>query len=151
MAASRYKRAWQIVEKWPLDPSKGERRDIGLLLRNRVAYAFKRHEQNEVEEPEKCDKMLESLENIVADKYKNQYHYAQNVGAMGLNFEDIHGIVSEETLEAYERSARSPLSAMKDYFSHLKNKFLGTRQEMNVKEVEGVKSKTVKHLEGGKK
>jgi hypothetical protein len=97
MSAARYKRALRILEQWPNDPSKGDRRDIGLLLRKRIGDNFKKADQSEISNPEKCDEMLTSLENLCSNKYSQKYpvYPELTVGSLILNSEECKMFVSE--------------------------------------------------------
>ncbi|KAL4234702.1 Ubiquinol-cytochrome-c reductase complex assembly factor 2 [Mactra antiquata] len=92
MASSRYRQALQILERWPRDMSKGEQRDIAVLIRKRIGETFKQGEQTVITDLQKCDKMLQSLENLCNDKHKNEINLKNPiyVGSLGLNYEAVH-------------------------------------------------------------
>ncbi|XP_045193292.1 ubiquinol-cytochrome-c reductase complex assembly factor 2-like [Mercenaria mercenaria] len=101
MSAARYRQALRILERWPTDPSKGEHRDIGILLRQRIGASFKNGEQTEISDPKKCDKMLSSLDNISVDKYRKQYSFTPElkVGALLMEPEECQYFTSEEGVQ----------------------------------------------------
>ncbi|KAL2295408.1 hypothetical protein Nmel_017820 [Mimus melanotis] len=47
MAASRYRRFLRLCEEWPVENSR-QQRDLGLVLRQRVAQAFREGENTPV-------------------------------------------------------------------------------------------------------
>ena len=108
MAAHRYKQFLRVIENWPLDATKGKQRDLGALLRDRFAAEFKQGELSEIRDPEKCNKMLTSLENIVNDRHKMYYRCDLEKGALGGDMETAHLAVSDEVLNSL-KSQRSPL------------------------------------------
>ena len=113
MSANSYKRALRVLEKWPLDPYKGSERDFGALLRKRVAANFPKGEQSQISDPQKCNEMLTSLENLCAEKYCKQYPTSPElkIGALKIEIEDCQYINSEDTQnELKEQESSGPVS-----------------------------------------
>lgn len=113
MASSRlYKRYLQLVNQWPLDPSKGATRDLGQHLRNRIAETFSKGEATEISDAAKCEAVLASLERIANDTYflPGDRKIATSTG---LSTAQCSMLTSEEGLEALKQGNREYLSAVK--------------------------------------
>lgn len=119
MASGRYKRALQILEKWPLDPFKSKERDLGALLRTRISSEFRQGEQTQLHDPDLCDKQLQSLENICNNKYKSMYKTEMLHGSLGLTHEVSCDAVSDKSLNALRKERTSP--GIGKYFRLFKN------------------------------
>jgi len=124
-ALSRYKKYLRVLEMWPLDSTKSEPRDLGALMRKRIDIEFYQGDQTHIDDVERCDKMLQSLENIASNKYKNMYKTEWN-SASGLDFEKCQYAVSDECIDELRRM--SDMSMIRRGFEHIKE-FLPTRKE----------------------
>lgn len=104
MSSSRYRQALTILERWPKDPTKGEHRDIAVLLRKRIAESFRQGDTTVISDPEKCDRMLKSLDNISSNKLKNEHKLLVpvRVGALGFEYDVIHESLSDDMLQQLE-------------------------------------------------
>ena len=101
MSSSRlYKRYLQLLNQWPLDPSKGRERDLGQHLRNRIASAFKDGENTQVADVAKCEAILASLERIANDTYFLP-NDAKIATASGLDPESAAYLTSQEAIEEF--------------------------------------------------
>ena len=107
MSAPRFKRALKVLEKWPLDPTKSKPRDIGALLRTRIETEFRHGEESEIRDPDVCDRMLNSLENLCNNKYQKLYESKLVYGSLGFNREISYYSTSDVMLSAL-RTERNP-------------------------------------------
>ncbi|XP_068122243.1 ubiquinol-cytochrome c reductase complex assembly factor 2 [Hyperolius riggenbachi] len=71
MAAARYRRFLKLCEEWPVDESR-RGRDLGAYLRQRVAQVFREGENTQIQDPEVCDQMYESLNRINSNYYREK-------------------------------------------------------------------------------
>jgi nucleoid factor 1 len=69
MSAARYRNFMKLCEAWPVDPTK-QGRDLAVLVRQRVADAFKRGENSQIADPAKCDRDYESLHKLSTDVHR---------------------------------------------------------------------------------
>ncbi|GAU87844.1 hypothetical protein RvY_00640 [Ramazzottius varieornatus] len=97
--AMRYKQYLQMLQKWPLDPSK-QGRDLGKHLRVKVSEAFKMGDATRIADPAKCDADLAALNRIADNYYGKKFHRGRTTGAMGYNADKCSAIVSTHMLIA---------------------------------------------------
>lgn len=123
MSAARYRNFFKLCETWPIDPSK-QGRDLAVIVRQRVAEAFKMGENTQIADAAKCDKDYESLHRLSTDFYKNKYSGSttkRTVGATGLSHEECRSIMASETLDELKQTEEVGL------FGKLKQTFTAER------------------------
>lgn len=109
MAAHRFRRALRVLEKWPVDPELSRHRDFGVFLRTRIQHEFQLGEETELRDPDLCDRMIESIENICNNKYKEMYKTDLAFGSLGFNEQTSIAMTSDANLSAL-REERKPAS-----------------------------------------
>lgn len=110
MAASRYRKYLLLIEKWPIDNSRGNR-DLGALLRKRILTGFSQGEATAVNDVE-CDKIYESLHRITTDCYKGLYERSTTTNASGAGAEVLKEVLSDAGLEEF--GSKSVLARLKE-------------------------------------
>ncbi|XP_075766701.1 ubiquinol-cytochrome c reductase complex assembly factor 2 isoform X2 [Pelodiscus sinensis] len=87
MAATRYRRFLKLCEEWPVEETK-RGRDLGAVVRQRVAQAFREGESTQIADPATCDQMYESLVRIHTNFYKNKYPRLKDTSFTGVTVEE---------------------------------------------------------------
>ncbi|CAK6973819.1 ubiquinol-cytochrome-c reductase complex assembly factor 2 [Scomber scombrus] len=87
MSATRYRRFLRLCEEWPRDESK-KAQDLGTVLRQRVAAAFREGENTQISDPEKCDQMYESLARINSNYYRQRFPRVRDTSFTGVTVEE---------------------------------------------------------------
>ncbi|XP_075893505.1 ubiquinol-cytochrome-c reductase complex assembly factor 2 [Nelusetta ayraudi] len=93
MSATRYRRFLKLCEEWPREELKKDR-DLGTVLRQRVAAAFREGENTQISDPEKCDQMYESLARIKANTYRQRFPRVRDTSFTGVTVEECKVILS---------------------------------------------------------
>lgn len=101
MARNSYRNFLRLLEKWPVDASKGADRDLGEYLRKRVTEGFKHGEASAVNE-EECHRIYSSLNRIASGTYAAKYPRSLTSTSTGLSAEECHQVMSKEFLNAVE-------------------------------------------------
>ncbi|NWT58941.1 UQCC2 factor, partial [Erythrocercus mccallii] len=116
MAASRYRRFLRLCEEWPAENSKRQR-DLGLVLRQRVAQAFREGENTPISDPEACDQMYESLVRIHTNFYKNKYPRLKDTTFTGVTVEDCRMILATDILKQMGDMEKGTWKRLREKFS----------------------------------
>ncbi|XP_062365666.1 ubiquinol-cytochrome c reductase complex assembly factor 2 [Cinclus cinclus] len=116
MAASRYRRFLRLCEEWPVEDSKRQR-DLGAVLRQRVAQAFREGENTPISDPEACDQMYESLVKIHTNFYKNKYPRLKDTTFTGVTVEDCRTILATDILKQMEDMKKGTWKRLREKFS----------------------------------
>jgi len=96
MAASRYRKFLKLIQRWPLDAQKGQSRDLGLRIREDVVATFSEGDQTIMSNPERCDKICASLEELVSNKHAKDFPVKIVCGAVCNDLETAKVFNSEE-------------------------------------------------------
>ena len=89
----------RLCEQWPLEPTKAGR-DLGAIIRNKIAESFKNGEVTNIENPSKCDRIYNSLNKINSNHYKNIYATSTPLRTCsGLDAEQCKIMLSNEAQE----------------------------------------------------
>ncbi|NWW77647.1 UQCC2 factor, partial [Climacteris rufus] len=116
MAASRYRRFLRLCEEWPVEDAKRQR-DLGSVLRQRVAQAFREGENTPISDPEACDQMYESLVRIHTNFYKNKYPRLKDTTFTGVTVEDCKVILATDILKQMDDMKRGTWKRLREKFS----------------------------------
>ncbi|NXY13153.1 UQCC2 factor, partial [Atrichornis clamosus] len=116
MAASRYRRFLRLCEEWPMEKRK-QQRDLGAVLRQRVAQAFREGENTPISDPEACDQMYESLVRIHTNFYKNKYPRLKETTFTGVTVEDCRTILATDILKQMEDMKKGTWKRLREKFS----------------------------------
>nr|ATN38464.1 mitochondrial ubiquinol-cytochrome-c reductase complex assembly factor 2 [Sparus aurata] len=93
MSATRYRRFLKLCEEWPRDEFK-KGRDLGTFLRQKVAVGFREGENTQIQDPEKCDQMYESLARINTNVYKQRFPRVRDTSFTGVTVEECKLLLS---------------------------------------------------------
>lgn len=91
----------RLLDKWPVDSTKGAGRDLGEHLRLRVTEGFKHGDATAVDE-EHCQRIYASLNRIATNVYAKHYPRSLNSTATGLSGAECKQMVSKEFLNMME-------------------------------------------------
>ncbi|NXN99090.1 UQCC2 factor, partial [Rhinopomastus cyanomelas] len=116
MAATRYRRFLRLCEEWPVEKTK-QNRDLGTVLRQRVAQAFREGENTPITDPEACDQMYESLVRIHTNYYKNKYPRLKETNFTGVTVEDCRMILATDVLKQMEDMKKGTWRKLREKFS----------------------------------
>ncbi|XP_064029906.1 ubiquinol-cytochrome c reductase complex assembly factor 2 isoform X1 [Pogoniulus pusillus] len=134
MAAARYRRFLRLCEEWPVEETKRQR-DLGAVLRQRVAQAFRQGENTQVADPEACDQMYESLLRIHTNYYRNKctagnifcslsssdcpvkYPRLKDTNFTGVTVEDCRMILATDILKQMEEMKKGTWRKLREKFS----------------------------------
>ncbi|XP_075766702.1 ubiquinol-cytochrome c reductase complex assembly factor 2 isoform X3 [Pelodiscus sinensis] len=95
MAATRYRRFLKLCEEWPVEETK-RGRDLGAVVRQRVAQAFREGESTQIADPATCDQMYESLVRIHTNFYKNKYPRLKDTSFTGVTVEECKLVLASD-------------------------------------------------------
>ncbi|NXA88981.1 UQCC2 factor, partial [Melanocharis versteri] len=115
-APSRYRRFLRLCEEWPVEETRRPR-DLGAVLRQRVAQAFREGENTPISDPEACDQMYESLVRIHTNFYKNKYPRLKDTTFTGVTVEDCRGILGTDLLKQMEDMKKGTWKRLREKFS----------------------------------
>jgi len=113
MASARYRNFTRLLEKWPINESRGDR-DLGLIIRKRVGEAFSKGPASVIPQEAQCDKELESLNKILNNASQKKWARSRVTNATGHIAEDLNDTLSEEGLQAAAREAGGLKAKMKE-------------------------------------
>ncbi|TVK90569.1 Rho guanine nucleotide exchange factor 19 [Bagarius yarrelli] len=116
MAATRYRRFLKLCEVWPKDESK-KGRDLGMFLRQKVASAFREGENTQISDPEKCDKMYESLVRINSNVYKEKFPRVKDTSFTGVTVEECRMLLETENLQQMDEEKKGLWKSIIQRFS----------------------------------
>lgn len=101
MSAMRYRKFFRLCEEWPLDNTK-HGRDLAVVIRQKIAEAFKMGETSRLPDEAKCDRAYESLQKLNTDFYRTKYSsqtVTRNAGATGVSYKDCKVIMSTDVMK----------------------------------------------------
>ncbi|CAH2221419.1 ubiquinol-cytochrome-c reductase complex assembly factor 2 [Pelobates cultripes] len=127
MAALRYRRFLKLCEEWPVDESRGGR-DLGAFLRQRVAQAFREGENTQVQDPESCDHMFDSLSRINSNFYRekgyrynfqlfSKYPRIQDTSFTEVTAEEYRMVLATDSLKQMEEMKKGMWTRLKEKFN----------------------------------
>ncbi|XP_073522610.1 ubiquinol-cytochrome c reductase complex assembly factor 2 [Phyllobates terribilis] len=116
MAAFRYRRFLKLCEEWPVDETR-RGRDLGALLRQRVAQAFKEGENTEFQDPEACDQMYESLSRLNSNHYREKYPRLQDTSFTEITVDEYRMVLATDTLKQMDEMKKGMWTRLKDKFN----------------------------------
>ncbi|XP_060701146.1 ubiquinol-cytochrome-c reductase complex assembly factor 2 [Hemiscyllium ocellatum] len=116
MAATRYRRFLKLCEEWPLDHTK-KGRDLGAFIRQRVAQCFREGESSQIADPEKCDRMYESLARINSGYYKNKYPRLRNTSFTGVTVEECQMVLATDNMKQMEEMKKGMWKKIREKFT----------------------------------
>ncbi|CAH2221418.1 ubiquinol-cytochrome-c reductase complex assembly factor 2 [Pelobates cultripes] len=116
MAALRYRRFLKLCEEWPVDESRGGR-DLGAFLRQRVAQAFREGENTQVQDPESCDHMFDSLSRINSNFYREKYPRIQDTSFTEVTAEEYRMVLATDSLKQMEEMKKGMWTRLKEKFN----------------------------------
>ncbi|KAM4044956.1 ubiquinol-cytochrome c reductase complex assembly factor 2 [Anomaloglossus baeobatrachus] len=116
MAALRYRRFLKLCEEWPVDETR-RGRDLGALLRQRVAQAFKEGENTEIQDPEACDQMYESLSRLNSNYYREKYPRLQDTSFTEITVDEYRMVLATDTLKQMDEVKKGMWKRLKDKFN----------------------------------
>ncbi|KAK2158599.1 hypothetical protein LSH36_167g10017 [Paralvinella palmiformis] len=86
-SAYRYRMFLRVMEEWPLDKAKTGR-DLGAYIREQISKGFQ-HGEATVVDPEKCDRILDSLRRLSTDHHKKAFPRQHASNAAGLSLTTV--------------------------------------------------------------
>lgn len=86
----------KLIQHWPLDVQKGQAWDLGVRIREDVVAAFSEGDQTILNDPERCDKIYGSLEQLINNKHSTDFPTKVVVGAVCKNLEAAQNFTREE-------------------------------------------------------
>ncbi|NP_001187271.1 uncharacterized protein c6orf125 [Ictalurus punctatus] len=116
MAATRYRRFLKLCEEWPRDESK-KGRDLGTFLRQKVASAFREGENTQISDPEKCDKMYESLVHINSNVYEEKFPRAKDTSFTGVTVEECRMLLETGNMQQMDEEKKGLWKTLMQRFS----------------------------------
>ncbi|XP_048409612.1 ubiquinol-cytochrome-c reductase complex assembly factor 2 [Stegostoma tigrinum] len=116
MAATRYRRFLKLCEEWPLDQTK-KGRDLGAFIRQKVAQGFREGESSQIADPEKCDRMYESLARIHSAYYKNKYPRLRNTSFTGVTVEECRLVLATDNMKQLEEMKKGMWKKIREKFT----------------------------------
>ncbi|XP_073431704.1 ubiquinol-cytochrome c reductase complex assembly factor 2 [Dendrobates tinctorius] len=116
MAALRYRRFLKLCEEWPVDESR-RGRDLGAVLRQRVAQAFKEGDNTEFQDPEACDQMYESLSRLNSNYYREKYPRLQDTSFTEITVDEYRMVLATDTLKQMDEMKKGMWTRLKDKFN----------------------------------
>ncbi|XP_053313818.1 ubiquinol-cytochrome-c reductase complex assembly factor 2 [Spea bombifrons] len=116
MAALRYRRFLKLCEEWPVDETK-RGRDLGAIIRQRVAQAFREGENTQVTNPEACDQMYESLSRINSNYYREKYPRIQDTSFTEVTAEEYQMVLATDSLKQMEEMKKGMWTRLREKFN----------------------------------
>ncbi|XP_046880855.1 ubiquinol-cytochrome-c reductase complex assembly factor 2 [Hypomesus transpacificus] len=116
MSATRYRRFLKLCEEWPRDESK-KGRDLGTVLRQRVAHAFREGENTQISDPEKCDQMYESLARINTNVYRERFPRIRDTSFTGVTLEECKMLLATGSMQQMDEEKKGLWKTMMERFS----------------------------------
>lgn len=115
MAATRYRKFLRLAENWPVDPTKSGR-DFGVLLRQKIASAFREGPNTKINERE-CDRKYEALVKINTDYNRKKFPRVRETSATGSTAEECNMVMATATIKEMEYMEKSILQKVKSMFT----------------------------------
>ncbi|KAM5182540.1 ubiquinol-cytochrome c reductase complex assembly factor 2 isoform 1-T1 [Mantella aurantiaca] len=116
MASVRYRRFLKLCEEWPVDETR-RGRDLGAFLRQRVAQVFREGENTQIQDPEACDQMYESLNRINSNYYKEKYPRLQDTSFTEITAEEYRLVLATDSLKQLDEMKRGMWKRLVDKFN----------------------------------
>ncbi|XP_072278679.1 ubiquinol-cytochrome c reductase complex assembly factor 2 [Pyxicephalus adspersus] len=116
MAAVRYRRFLKLCEEWPVDETR-RGRDLGSFLRQRVAQVFREGENTQIQDPEVCDQMYESLNRINSSYYKEKYPRLQDTSFTEITAEEYRMVLATDNLKQMDESNKGMWKRLLEKFN----------------------------------
>ncbi|XP_073472150.1 ubiquinol-cytochrome c reductase complex assembly factor 2 [Aquarana catesbeiana] len=116
MAAARYRRFLKLCEEWPVDETR-KGRDLGAFLRQRVAQVFREGDNTQIQDPEVCDQMHESLNRINNNHYKEKYPRLQDTSFTEITAEEYRMVLATDSLQQMDEMKRGMWKRLVDKFN----------------------------------
>ncbi|XP_062325173.1 ubiquinol-cytochrome-c reductase complex assembly factor 2 [Osmerus eperlanus] len=116
MSATRYRRFLKLCEEWPRDESK-KGRDLGTVLRQRVAHAFREGENTQISDPEKCDQMYESLARINTNVYRERFPRIRDTSFTGVTLEECKMLLATGSMQQMDEEKKGLWKTLMERFS----------------------------------
>ncbi|GMT24085.1 hypothetical protein PFISCL1PPCAC_15382, partial [Pristionchus fissidentatus] len=123
MSKQLYKRYLRLLSQWPKDQHKNPSRDLAVYLNKQVESAFAK--ETTPLNAAQCEKKLNSLEQIVSNKWGNAYPHNYKSGSFGLTLSQVEETTSDEGRKALGLAAKTSL--VKSLFSILPKSHQSTR------------------------
>ena len=103
--ASRYKRFVKICTMWPQSEIRGKyTKTLGSHIQEQVKRKFTHQDSTYIEDMEKCDRILLSMERLAGDYYKKVY--TCNSTFTGASLEEL-SMALDEDAEQYKKTDSS--------------------------------------------
>ncbi|KAM8975638.1 ubiquinol-cytochrome c reductase complex assembly factor 2 [Pelodytes ibericus] len=116
MAALRYRRFLKLCEEWTVDESR-RGRDLGSVIRQRVAQAFREGENTQVHDPEVCDQMYDSLNRMNNNLYREKYPRLQDTSFTEVTAEEYRMVLATESLGQMEEMKKGMWKRLREKFN----------------------------------
>ncbi|XP_075051829.1 ubiquinol-cytochrome c reductase complex assembly factor 2 [Mixophyes fleayi] len=116
MAALRYRRFLKICEEWPVDETR-RGRDLGAFLRERVAQFFREGEITQVQDPDACDQMYDSLSRMNSNYYREKYPRLQNTSFTEITADEYRMVLATDNLKQMDEMKRGMWERLKNKFN----------------------------------
>ncbi|KAG8588892.1 hypothetical protein GDO81_006141 [Engystomops pustulosus] len=116
MAAARYRRFLKLCEEWPVDETR-RGRDLGAFLRQRVVQAFKEGENTQIQDPEGCDQIYESLNRLNGNYYREKYPRLQDTSFTEITADEYQMVLATDTLKQMDEIKKGMWKRLKDKFN----------------------------------
>ncbi|XP_063813296.1 ubiquinol-cytochrome-c reductase complex assembly factor 2 [Pseudophryne corroboree] len=116
MAALRYRRFLKLCEEWPVDESR-RGRDFGAFLRERVAHAFREGDITQVQDPEACDQMYDSLSRMNSNYYREKYPRLRDTSFTEITADEYRMVLATDNLKQMDEMKRGMWERLKDKFN----------------------------------
>ena len=114
-AVGRYRLFLRLIQDWPVDETKVGR-DLGTVIRRRVAEGFKQGEVSSIDEA-KCTQIYDSLATINSNHYRNLYPRLKDTCSSGLSLDECRVVSSTDTLEFLKAEDQSMIQRVKGSFT----------------------------------
>ncbi|XP_050036816.1 ubiquinol-cytochrome-c reductase complex assembly factor 2 [Dermacentor andersoni] len=89
-----YREYMKICSAWRADPARSGK-CLGEFVRRRVAEEFRQSEQTVVQDPQECERRLDSLRALASDRYAKQYPRISVSSALGLTRAECSKVIVE--------------------------------------------------------
>lgn len=99
MSLTRYRNFLRLCDRWALDPLKqADKRDLGAEVRHSVLKFFHKGELTAVPNPDRCDLIYRSLEDLVNDRHRRDFPIKDQLqfGSMLTDVKTLQIVTSDE-------------------------------------------------------
>ena len=113
---SHYRKFLQLCKNWPVDPSKPQGKDLAVLIREKVAEAFRHGDATTIRDLQACESIYDSLQRINSNVHKNKYvpSMTYETAACRATKEECSQVLSAEGMDAIHESDVSVLKKLKE-------------------------------------